>query len=71
MIGKFPWTATIKSKIISEIEAEVKRRDVQKITEKTAINRKQNTEVATILFPIIQKIEKFSENFIKQKLKNL
>ena len=71
MIGNLPWTATIKDKIISEIEAEVKRRDVQKVTEKTTTNRKQNIEAATILFAIIHKIEKFSENFIIQKIKNM
>ena len=71
MIGNLPWTATIKDKIISEIEAEVKRRDVQKVTEKTTTNRKQNIEAATILFAIIHKIEKFSENFFIQKIKNM
>ena len=45
------------------------RRDVQIITEKN--HYQQKIETATILSPIIRKIETFSENFSMQKLKSL
>ena len=69
MVGKISWAATIKDKITSEIEGEVMRRDVQIITEKN--HYQQKIETATILSPIIRKIETFSENFSMQKLKSL
>ena len=71
IIRKLTLTATIKVKIISEIEADIKKKDIQEITKKATTKRKQVIKVATVPLAIIDKIEKLPETLIIQKPKNL